>query len=315
MVIINIVKINLKDVQTMKTKSLSLILIILLATLFTANVFADSDKTFLNNWIEIKNNNVNERVTASFINFDEENETFLLNARIGDEGADSSFFGFDGLTVIPSNPTTENCDFTGGWVGTTDQGKEIIFIVSNISDITRVQIDVILNSRSCNKNFGTGFSGSIGTIAENSFGFSDIVVCGIRLGIKGVFTSCNEIEGEWFFYCPSCGSASGTWDAVLDNTSPSDISNFKAMPGDAKVSLSWENPPGSDFKGVRIQRSQTNQPGSPDEGITVFSGFSSGFEDTCVSNGKQYFYTAFTFDSVSNFSPGVNSGVELELVQ
>ena len=297
----------------MKTKSF--LLTFLFEIVFAVGVFADSDKTFLNNWIEIKNNNVNERVSASHVRFDEENEEFVLNAEIGESNADieSSFSGFGQSSIIQSNPTTDNCDFTGGWVGTTDQGKEIIFIVSNISDITRIQIDVILNSRSCNKNFGTGFSGSVGTIADNSFRISDIVVCGVRLGIKGVFTSCSNIEGEWFFYCPSCGSASGTWDAALDNTSPLDVSNFKAMPGDAQVSLSWENPSDSDFKGVRIQRSQTTPPVTPNEGDTVFSGFSSGFKDTCVSNGKQYFYTAFTFDRVSNFSPGVNSDVELEL--
>ncbi len=297
----------------MKISSYLILLSVLLKIIFGFNSFADENRTSLNNWIEIKDNDGSESGSMVLISFDKQNENFILNAEItgSDTDTDFSFPSFGEFPVNQTEPTIDNCDFTGGWIGTTDQGNEIIFLVNNISDINRIQIDVVLNTRSCNKNFGTGFSGEVGAITDNRFRISDIVVCGVRLGINGVFTTCNDIEGEWFFYCPSCGSASGTWNAALDVNAPQKITGFNVISGDAQVSLSWVNPPDTDLKGIRVQRSQTSPPLTPDEGTTVFNSLSSGFVDACVSNGKQYFYTAFAFDKVSNFSQGVNITVTL----
>lgn len=292
--------------------SLQLILILPLSFIFLVNVFADDNIPSLNNWIRVEDYDDNSRVNDAYIKFDNENKTILLSAEVDGNGLDPSILDNDQRVNITKESVMNDCDFSGGWIGATDQGRDIIFMVKNGSDISRVQIDVRLDTAVCNKNFGSGFSGDVGKISDNSFRIFDIVVCGVRLGINGVFTSCENAEGNWFFYCPGCGSASGRWNAALDDAPPQNISGFAAAPGDALVTLNWGNPSDNDLNGVKIQRSQMNPPATPDEGITVFSGLGSSFEDTCVSNGKQYFYTAFSFDKVSNFSSGVSAIVDLK---
>lgn len=288
------------------------ILLILSSSIFIPCItFGDNNIPPLNNWIIVKDNGMDEQTPFAEIRFDEGGKRIFLNAEVKDSGQKTTSF-FDIKEMPSNNKLSGDCDFSGGWVGTTDQGKELIFLVSNGIDITRIEIEAVINSPFCNKSFGTGLSDSVGMIVDNRFSISDIVVCGTRLGVSGEFTSCEEIEGRWFFYCPSCGSASRRWRGGLDNFAPSKVSDFDAVAGDAQVSLSWENPPDKDLKGVRIQRSLTGPPVTPQDGLTVFNGFGSKFEDTCVSNGKEYFYTIFAFDKVSNFSPGVSLNVVLE---
>lgn len=288
----------------------SLMLYFVLFSFVVGKTYGDNETFTLDNWISVTDNE--NKIPEAIIKFDQDKQIFQLDAIIEGDADSASPFLFDKTDNSLINAELENCDFSGGWIGTTDQGKEVIFKVANRFDITRIQIDVTIDKPLCNKNFGTGFSGTVGTIENNKFAISDIVICGVRLSIGGNFTSCNNIEGRWLFHCPSCGSVSGAWNAELDLEAPDDITNLIAVPGDAKVNLSWVNPPNIDFNSTRIQRSQISPPLSQSDGTTVFIGSSSSFEDTCVSNGKQYFYTAFTSDKVSNFSAGVNVAVELE---
>jgi len=270
--------------------------------------FADDNTGRLQNWIEINDSRGEmSRVSNALFKFDPEGDSYTLNARLNDMSPESVDLDVDSISSSIINSEPDDCDYTGGWVGTTDQGKELIFIIANRVDIIRIQIAMDFDTPFCSKSFGSGFSGAVGNIKNNKFRISDVVVCGTRLTINGEISSCDNADGKWNFHCPGCGSVSGTWNAKLDVAPPVDISNFTATPGDAKVSLSWVNPPDLDLKGVRIQRSQSSIPISPNEGETVFAGFSSNFEDKCVSNGKKYFYTAFTFDKVSNFSSGIST--------
>lgn len=98
-----------------------------------------------------------------------------------------------------------------------------------------------------------------------------------------------------------------------DITPPADVSNFQAIPGDGRVTLSWINPPDGDFAGTMIRyRTDGIYPTDHTDGAAVNNGNDGKFlnnpgsNDSFVHNGLQngttYYYLACTYDGVSNYS-------------
>jgi hypothetical protein len=92
--------------------------------------------------------------------------------------------------------------------------------------------------------------------------------------------------------------------SLPDTTAPSNVSNFEAIPGNQQITLQWQNPIDTDFKIVRIMRSEEFYPQNPWEGKLIFEGSTTSFIDTNLTNGKRYYYTAFSYDFAGNFSSG-----------
>lgn len=92
--------------------------------------------------------------------------------------------------------------------------------------------------------------------------------------------------------------------SLPDTTAPSNVSNFEAIPNNQQITLQWQNPTDDDFKIVRIMRSQEFYPQNPWEGKLIFEGSTTSFVDTNLTNGKRYYYTAFSYDFAGNFSSG-----------
>ena len=84
----------------------------------------------------------------------------------------------------------------------------------------------------------------------------------------------------------------------------SNVQNFKAIPGDSHVNLSWNNLQEIDFAGVKIQRSGDSYPASPDSGDNVYQGLDNYFIDLKVINDNTYYYTIFAYDTSKNYSSG-----------
>ncbi len=112
----------------------------------------------------------------------------------------------------------------------------------------------------------------------------------------------------------------GFWGAAVlpaagDTVPPATVASFQAGPGDEVVRLSWINPGDEDFAKTVIRYSTVGYPGTPVAGIGVENGYGGVFEgeaamaDTFTHvglvNGETYYYTAFAFDSSSNYSAGV----------
>ena len=95
-----------------------------------------------------------------------------------------------------------------------------------------------------------------------------------------------------------------TWQAVghEDFTPPATITGFTAKVGDSQVALSWINPTDSDFLKSKIVRKTGSYPVSNTDGIVVYEGTGTSYTDTGLTNGIQYYYRAFTFDSVLNIN-------------
>jgi len=91
---------------------------------------------------------------------------------------------------------------------------------------------------------------------------------------------------------------------ILDTTPPTNVFNFEAIAGDSQITLSWQNPPDPDFKAVKIMRSEKFYPSDPSDGISVYDGKGTSFLDKGLKNGVRYYYTAFTYDKIGNYSSG-----------
>ena len=90
---------------------------------------------------------------------------------------------------------------------------------------------------------------------------------------------------------------------------PTDVTNAAALPGDGYIELSWTNPTDSWFSGVRILRKTNTYPQSATDGQVIYTGAAEAFTDITVVNDITYYYTFFTFDSVNNYSSGIDASI------
>lgn len=82
------------------------------------------------------------------------------------------------------------------------------------------------------------------------------------------------------------------------------VRNFRAVPGDEKIILTWLNPEDANFRGVRLVRNNNFYPSHIEDGIIVYEGEGVSFTDLKLQNGKIYYYTVFAFGKQQNYSSG-----------
>ena len=97
-----------------------------------------------------------------------------------------------------------------------------------------------------------------------------------------------------------------TTNPPVDSVPPADVQNFTAVPGTQLVTLSWVNPPDSDFIGVRILYRTDRYPTGLDDG-EVLGDFSGKPNEsvTVIHAGLQsdvtYYYSASSYDNSGNY--------------
>lgn len=102
----------------------------------------------------------------------------------------------------------------------------------------------------------------------------------------------------------------GQFKTLKDTTPPANVSNFHAVAGDKTVSLSWQNPPDSDFDGVVVVRNTDHFPLNLGDGLQFIivegsPGQNGSLVDTQgLINGTTYYYTAFAADKYKNYASG-----------
>lgn len=101
------------------------------------------------------------------------------------------------------------------------------------------------------------------------------------------------------------------------DTLPAQVSNFYATRDNAKVTLTWTNPDGTNFSGVLILRKTGGYPQRPSDGNRVYSGTAGTYVDTDVVNGTQYYYRAYAYNSKKQYQTlyCVATGTPVEYVE
>ncbi len=89
---------------------------------------------------------------------------------------------------------------------------------------------------------------------------------------------------------------------VDDPFPPDPVSEFTAVGMDAEVLLRWVNPTADDWEGTVVVRKEGAYPRDPTDGCIVYDGNGAQVVDTGLSNDTTYFYSAFAYDEVPNYS-------------
>ncbi|MBX4189076.1 hypothetical protein KW785_00590 [Candidatus Parcubacteria bacterium] len=104
---------------------------------------------------------------------------------------------------------------------------------------------------------------------------------------------------------------------VVNVVSPLNVTNLSATHTENDIELAWSLPKDPSIVGVRLVRSTSFYPTSPDDGKIIFEDFNGGkalnFSDTDVVVGKTYYYAIFTKDISGNFSSGVVAHASIPL--
>jgi len=112
------------------------------------------------------------------------------------------------------------------------------------------------------------------------------------------------------FVHPNRSFFSGTWDSLETIISPTDtfppnpISDFKVQEdGPGKLKLHWRDPNDEDFAGTIILRSTDTFIQTVDTTETViYNGTDEIFTDDNLVDNTVYYYTAFAYDEIPNYS-------------
>lgn len=107
-------------------------------------------------------------------------------------------------------------------------------------------------------------------------------------------------------YSSAVPSAQGS-AYIADPYPPATVTSFTAIGKDGEVLLKWRGPADSDLAGTRVVRTDDGYPNDPDDGIPIFDGPGDSCIDSGVENGLLYYYTAFAYDEVPNYSPATES--------
>ncbi len=91
------------------------------------------------------------------------------------------------------------------------------------------------------------------------------------------------------------------------------VMNFEAVydEDNDEVDLTWVNPSFAEFAAVRIVRSTTFFPNSPNEGTLIYDGPGEEAVDDNVSLGSTYYYTAFVRSTANEYSAGAVAQVTI----
>lgn len=123
------------------------------------------------------------------------------------------------------------------------------------------------------------------------------------------FTDSGLANGTVYHYlvravdaATNVGPRSQTANATPDDVPPGAVTGLAAVPGDTQVSLSWTRPADVDLAGVRIVRKTGAEPTGPADGVVVYEGTAASFLVGGLTNGTQYQFAAFVYDTALNWS-------------
>ena len=123
------------------------------------------------------------------------------------------------------------------------------------------------------------------------------------------FTDSSLANGTTYHYevravdaATNVGPRSVTVDVTPDGTAPAPVTGLTAAAGDTHVQLGWTNPTDPDFAGVKVVRKVDSSPADPTDGVEVYDGSGTSYDNTGLTNGTHYFYAVFAYDTALNYA-------------
>jgi hypothetical protein len=97
-----------------------------------------------------------------------------------------------------------------------------------------------------------------------------------------------------------------------DTTPPGPLTGLIVTPSDGHNAVVWSNPPNPDFVGTMIRCKTTGYPTSVTDGALVCNktaapGSPDAYNHAGLTNGVRYYYSAFAYDGVPNYSGATNA--------
>jgi hypothetical protein len=133
----------------------------------------------------------------------------------------------------------------------------------------------------------------------------------VYIGVGTSFTNETLTNTVRYYYAafafdatPNYAFGAFTNAIPIDTNAPGNVSNLVAISSNGAVILSWVNPVDADLIGIRIQRKVGVMPTNYEDGVTIFNGLDTTFIDAGLENCTNYYYRAFSFDEVPNYSLG-----------
>ena len=165
-------------------------------------------------------------------------------------------------------------------------------------------------SSSASATFDFGATDSISGVNAYSYVFDRAATTAPDTASEGPATSllvAPDADGAWYLHVRA-RDAAGNWGPpahrkiLVDRTAIAP--SLAAAAVDSVVNLSWTR--GTDETMVRILRSTTGFASGPEDAsqVMVYEGADLSFSDMPLVNGTVYYYTAFTRDTVGNWSVG-----------
>ncbi|MFH0887113.1 MAG: hypothetical protein V1843_02975, partial [bacterium] len=140
----------------------------------------------------------------------------------------------------------------------------------------------------------------------------------ITTGVTSPYNDFTIVPGQVYYYIiiaeDGVGNRSGHSNIVTevgtgDAIAPADVTGLtatKVVTG-GQINLAWTNPGDVDFAGVIIRRKTGGYPISVSDGNLAYNGSAESYSDTGLTNGTTYYYKAYTYDEVPNYSTGVTT--------
>lgn len=237
------------------------------------------------------------------------NQNGICDAGLGENSSNCSTdcgCNNNGVCQPARNENSANCSFDcpAGAIIIPDTSPPEIYNIS-VTDITLNSAKILWETKEvavCQLFWGETSEYKEGIISEDIFDLSHS-------------TELNNLSPETLYHFQiSCREKNRKESQTMDQrfstltppdiTPPANIFDFEAFAADSRVALKWQNPPDSDFKEVRIVRSEDFYPFEPSIGYPIYEGAGTSFVDTGLKNGVRYYYTAFSYDRAGNYSSG-----------
>jgi len=269
----------------------------------------------------------NENTTSSYIDYGVATSTYAStteevygarNHRVDLSGlsANTVYYFQIRSTDLPNNTSTYNYNnggsqysFTTNAISVSPSGGSVV--LSPLSKIKTGNLEVYINNGA---NYVNRRDVSIKFVNYNLFSqvkisenenLTDTIFQKISSPVNWQLSDSNGRKTLYFQFKTENGAESEIIyrSIILDRIAPSAPINFKATTIEKKVRLDWLLPSDGDTAGVRIFRSEKGySPNALSDNEIIFEGKGEQVFDFNVFAGKTYYYTAFAYDYVRNYS-------------